>query len=182
MNDLFLPSIALFKNEISFWNREVFGNIFVKKRKLLARLVGIQASPNYPTSSFLQTLEVDLSQELNRLLQLEHDLWQLKSRVNWLNNGDANTKFFHISVLNRRRKNRILALRDQGGNWIEGRDNLEFHIINFFKNLFTMDLIACPQQGLYAPSRFVPPAVHVLLEQPLTRGEISSALNSFKPF
>ncbi|GKV49526.1 hypothetical protein SLEP1_g56273 [Rubroshorea leprosula] len=39
------------------WGRSVFGNIYRKKRLLKARITGIQNSPHYSTSSWLQRLE-----------------------------------------------------------------------------------------------------------------------------
>ncbi|GLT31850.1 hypothetical protein SLA2020_065580 [Shorea laevis] len=45
------------------WNKTDFGDIFRRKRLLNARLAGIQNSPNYQHSHFLQSLEVDLLEE-----------------------------------------------------------------------------------------------------------------------
>lgn len=53
--------------------------------------------------------------EFNHILKLEEDFWTLKSRIDWLNNRDANTKFSHLTTLNYRRHNRITAIQDQGG-------------------------------------------------------------------
>lgn len=92
---------------------EIFSN---KKRKILARLAGLQSSIHYSTSIFLQNLETQLSLEYSHILHIEEEFWQLKSRINWLNEGDANTKFYHLFTLHRRRRNRINALQDSVGN------------------------------------------------------------------
>lgn len=76
-----------------------------KKRTILNRLKGIQQSPNYSYSNFLQTLEKDLMKEYNDIVKQEEEYWKLKSRITWLSEGDANTKLIHITTLNRRRKN-----------------------------------------------------------------------------
>ncbi|XP_016469275.1 uncharacterized protein LOC107791689 [Nicotiana tabacum] len=109
-NDSLLPAITNFQTEVHDWNKNTFGNIFEKKCILLARLSGLQKSPHYPTSNFLHHLEADLICEFNNLLKLEEYFWTLKSRIQWLNNGDANTRFFHLTTLQRRKRNRITTL------------------------------------------------------------------------
>nr|XP_016444253.1 PREDICTED: uncharacterized protein LOC107769541 [Nicotiana tabacum] len=55
-----LPVIDNFTTTVQEWNKSTFGNIFKQKRKILARLSGIQSSIHYPTSNFLQNLEHEL--------------------------------------------------------------------------------------------------------------------------
>ncbi|XP_019239455.1 PREDICTED: uncharacterized protein LOC109219450 [Nicotiana attenuata] len=117
-NSTLIPSTALFKAKAVSWNRDTFGNIFHKKRRLLARIARIQKSPHYPTSTNLQSLETQLIDELNSILKNEEDFWKLKSRIQWLSEGNANTNFFHASTLNRMRRNKILSLQNDSGQWM----------------------------------------------------------------
>lgn len=56
----------------------------------------------------------------------------MKSRINWLVQGDRNTTFYHISALVQRKRNRILAIQNNVGEWIiEERD-----VMNFIKRRF----------------------------------------------
>ena len=52
------------------------------------------------------------------ILKQKEEFWSVKSRYNWLIQGDRNTKFFHISTLIRRKSNRISSLQDNQGNWV----------------------------------------------------------------
>lgn len=52
-----LDDIEQFQHNIQNWNKQSFGNLFHKKRRLLARLEVIQSSPNFSTSFFLQDLK-----------------------------------------------------------------------------------------------------------------------------
>lgn len=67
----------LFQVAATLWKKQQFGNIFQQKRTLLARLAGIQASVHYPSSIFLQNLEIDLSMQYSKILRLEEEFWKL---------------------------------------------------------------------------------------------------------
>ena len=49
------------------------------------------------------------------MLFKEEALWAQKSRCQWLSQGDKSTRYFHLSTLARRRRNTILALKDDEG-------------------------------------------------------------------
>ncbi|XP_030941594.1 uncharacterized protein LOC115966516 [Quercus lobata] len=70
------------------WNGSHFGNIFTRKKNLLARINGIQRALSVKPSVFLVNLENELLKELDRVLNQEEELWDLKSRVNWMIQGD----------------------------------------------------------------------------------------------
>lgn len=86
-------AISQFERDVTTWNKNTFGNIFYKKNNIIKRLQGIHNSKNYPNSYFLLDLEQDLIKEYNDILKREEEFWKLKSRINWLNEGDANTNF-----------------------------------------------------------------------------------------
>ncbi|KAF3652708.1 hypothetical protein FXO38_15969 [Capsicum annuum] len=117
--------------------------------------------------NFTRNLENTLISELNTLLRTEHEFWRLKSRIHWLNEGDANTKFFHISTFGRRQKTKILSLRDLVGNWISGRQDIERHVTSFYTSLYTLDLICSPRHHSRALLRVVPPEEADRLLRPL---------------
>ena len=75
------------------WNASHFGNIFSKKKNILVRINGIQWALAVRPSAFLVNLENELLTELDRVLSQEEELWALKSRVNWMIQGDYNTTF-----------------------------------------------------------------------------------------
>lgn len=117
-NDL-ISATKSFEEDVKSWSNEVFGDIHRKKRQILARLSGIQISPRYSTSIFLQELEKKLQHQYNEILVLEEDYWKLRSRVMWMNGGDVNTKYFQITVTNRKRINKITFFKDDPNKWID---------------------------------------------------------------
>nr|DAD24222.1 TPA_asm: hypothetical protein HUJ06_025685 [Nelumbo nucifera] len=50
--------------------------------------------------------------ELLKLLGQEEDYWRQHSKSFWLHDGDANTKYFHVTASTRKRTNRISRLMD----------------------------------------------------------------------
>uniref|UniRef100_A0A2N9I899 Reverse transcriptase domain-containing protein n=1 Tax=Fagus sylvatica TaxID=28930 RepID=A0A2N9I899_FAGSY len=104
--------ISVFTESAKVWNKEVFGNLVHKKSRLEARLRGIQVSLASSPNSFLVNLEKQLRLEFLDILQLEEEFWAMKSRINWIVQGERNTNFFHTSVVVRRKRNRIVSLKD----------------------------------------------------------------------
>ena len=83
-----------FTSKVVNWNREIFGNIFKRKKQLLARIGGVQkALENKPIHS-LYRLETKLKQKLEEILSQEELLWYQKSHRDWIRYGDRNTSFF----------------------------------------------------------------------------------------
>ena len=62
--------------------------------------------------------------------------WYQKARVNWLNLGDNNTKFFHQTTRQMRQKNKILRIKGDDNNWIEKEEGIIGKFEDFFKQLF----------------------------------------------
>lgn len=76
-----------------------------------------------------------LKMELDRLLQLEESYWWVKSRTNWKDKGDRNTKYFHTLVNYRRKRNCIEKLEMESGP-ISSRADIASAFQGFYKNLF----------------------------------------------
>ncbi|CAL5382784.1 unnamed protein product [Camellia sinensis] len=128
-----LHSLALSATD---WNRNVFGNIFRKKRWLLGRINGIQPAQAVHYSHNLHSLENQLIEKFNEVLYQEELLWFQKSRSNWITQGERNTKFFHLSTIIRRRKSKIDVLKNNDGVWVDNSTELKALVNEYFKNLF----------------------------------------------
>lgn len=112
-----LGKMDRFRVVASQWNRHSFGNIFWRKKTLLARLGGIQKRLSIRHSHFLSNLELELREELNTMLQQKEHLWKQKSQVNWLKCGEHNTKYFHVTTVIRRWRGRVHLLKEENGDW-----------------------------------------------------------------
>ena len=54
--------------------------------------------------------------QLEERQKQEEILWKQKSQVQWLKEGEKNSKFFHKAMMNHRQHNRIFSLKDSQGN------------------------------------------------------------------
>lgn len=98
------------------WAHETFGNVFKKKRNLLARIKGIQKVIDDDSHKVhLLDLEDNLRKKLDQILDQEEEFWNLRARSNWIMEGDKNTKFFHTSTIIRRKRNKIEFIKTDCG-------------------------------------------------------------------
>ncbi|KAL0011105.1 hypothetical protein SO802_006213 [Lithocarpus litseifolius] len=155
-SDALEEAIKHFKRDAINWNKVQFGNIFARKKNIMARLNGIQRTLSIRPSSFLLNLENALLKELDVVLNQEEELWALKSRVNWMIQGDRNTSFYHVSTLVRRKRNQIVAIKDATGEWLSEEDEVKEFIRNGFNEVYTTSLLsankAAPERSQWQAS------------------------------
>ena len=89
------------------WNKSTFGNIYKKKRGILARIAGIQKFITNHHNNHLLKLDTKLRKDLNDILAQEEILWYQNSREDWIRSGDrnTNTKYYHASTVVRSSRN-----------------------------------------------------------------------------
>ncbi|XP_061993650.1 uncharacterized protein LOC133711562 [Rosa rugosa] len=130
----------------SHWNKDVFGHLFQRKRRLLARIGGIQKARDRYENHSLINLEAGLIQDYENIRDQENLFWRQKSRDKWLLDGDRNTRFFHLTTLIRRKKNKIEGLFDSHGAWFTDSESMKNISVDFFTDLFSLhnpeDMIA----------------------------------------
>nr|POF06827.1 putative ribonuclease h protein [Quercus suber] len=143
-------AVETFTQKAKTWNKEVFGDIFWKKRNLTVRLLGAEkALANYPSQRLID-IHKFLSGEMEKILVLEEELWGMKARINWLIQGERNITFFHITALNRRSRNRIVGINDSDGNWIVDIDKVKEIFLMGFKKLYSSEQCIKKSAEFYA--------------------------------
>ena len=96
------------------WNRTEFGHVGRTIVDLQKRLAWLELQPSFPTvRRDLRSTRVDL----NIWLEKEDAMWWQRSRINWMQSGDRNTRFFHAKVSARHSKNLISGLLDSREVW-----------------------------------------------------------------
>ncbi|XP_019160774.1 PREDICTED: uncharacterized protein LOC109157330 [Ipomoea nil] len=92
------------------WNKSAFGNIFRRKRTLLARIGGIQSRLMEQCHGGLVKLEWKLRKELEDTLYQDELMYFQRSREDWINSGDRNTAYYHAATTVRRSRNVVAGL------------------------------------------------------------------------
>lgn len=119
------------------WSREVFGNLFHIINYIQDELRVIQDQlATKPIDPYLMNKDLSINKSFQQLLEQEEVFYAQKTRTNWLNLGDKNTKYFHTQALIRRKINQILKLKDCSGIWVE-EESLNQLLVDAFKKRFT---------------------------------------------
>ncbi|CAL8166302.1 unnamed protein product [Prunus armeniaca] len=66
--------------------------------------------------------------------------WLQKSRNTWLREGDRNTKFFHLSTVIRRRRNKLEGLNNDDGVWVIEKSGMKQIVYEYFQGLFNVSV------------------------------------------
>jgi len=115
---------------LSRWGKSQFGDLPNKINHIQTHLGLLKDQiPSKDIISQIKSVEKDLS----NILMQEEVWWAHIAKMQWLEHGDSNTKFFHFNANQRRKKNTIYAIQDnQGLTW-----NDEIHIHNTFISHFS---------------------------------------------
>lgn len=160
------------------WSQSCFGNIKDEIEKVRTRLALSYDNSSSPSPS---TDRLALESKLHQLLQQEHAFWKQRAKVFWLTDGDLNTKFFHQSANNRRKRNCIKGLFNEEGTWCTSDDELEKTILDYFGNLFSSSRpLNIPEAVSFLP-RIVTDEMNAALTKRLTKEEIFSAIKHMHP-
>uniref|UniRef100_A0A803QAN3 Reverse transcriptase domain-containing protein n=1 Tax=Cannabis sativa TaxID=3483 RepID=A0A803QAN3_CANSA len=120
---------------------------------------------------------------LDDLLAQEEEYWHQRSRVDWLQCGDQNTKFFHAHATSRKTKNTIKSLINDQGITVNSKDALTQVICSFYSSLFATDGVQPDslQLVLNAIPETITSDMNLSLTAPFTPEEVVAALKSMSP-
>lgn len=76
-----------------------------------------------------------LLRELEKWSNIEEIIWKQKARIDWLQLGDSNTKFFHAFAQSRRSANAIHRLVRGYGSVCLGQEQIKKEVTTFYKQL-----------------------------------------------
>lgn len=136
-----LAALKEFSEKLRAWNNDTFGNVFQRKRRNELRLAGVQKALAQNINPSLLNLEATLRKERRNILLQEELLWLQKFRTEWLKSGDDNTKYFHTATLIRRRRNKVEALLNEEGGWVDDKEQLKNIMVTLYSKLFSSERV-----------------------------------------
>jgi hypothetical protein len=111
-----------------------------KKKPIQQQLNCIQQQINEiqmkPTEHQDHNLEVSLiSQYEENMIKLT-EYYRQRAKKHWASQGDRNTAFFHNAVQKRKRRNRIISIRNSHGNDLYDPEDIATEFVHYFKSIF----------------------------------------------
>ncbi|XP_012853800.1 PREDICTED: uncharacterized protein LOC105973324 [Erythranthe guttata] len=135
-----------------------------------------------------QTSEVkkelrELRKKLEHLYNDNDAYWKQRSRIQWMREGDRNTKFFHAKATARKRANTVDKLKDKHGNWQTRGEDIEGVIAEYFDHIFRSTR---PEESeidgvLDCVTPRVTDEANQILSSPFTTQEVTHALFHMAP-
>jgi hypothetical protein len=80
-----------------------------------------------------EKLIVSYEQTMTRLTQY----YKQRAKKHWAVHGDKNSRYFHFSILKRRRRNRIVSINNSQGQTTLDPEEIAQCFVNYFRNIFS---------------------------------------------
>ncbi|CAA0810691.1 Unknown protein [Striga hermonthica] len=128
-NFKFSSSLSDCRKRLQKWSKKSFSGwkqILEKKEKRLQQLY------ESPDSLNLMAMIKELESEIQRLQCREKGFRKQRARIDWLNKGDCNTRFFHSRAKARFSANRIDKLKNEQGEWTRSEQYIGELVSTFF--------------------------------------------------
>nr|XP_027101745.1 uncharacterized protein LOC113722690 [Coffea arabica] len=122
-----------------------------------------------------------LKKQLKDAYKGEELYWRQKSRIQWLREGDKNTKFFHTSVQGRRRRNRLNKLQREDGTWTESEEAVSTEVAKYYRNLLHSSDVGDLTEVLNGIPHTISDELNGNLMKPVLDEEIKSVIFSMNP-
>jgi hypothetical protein len=125
--------ICAVTDSLKTWGSSTFGGVRKEICILRDELKKMREEPTRvgPTHAEIKTV--------NRLVELDHReevMWRQRSRVQWLAEGDKNTRFFHLRANQWKRKNKVASLRKPSGDLTEDPKEMADATTKFYRDLY----------------------------------------------
>ena len=190
----------------SSWNSQVYGNPMYKlttklgilktalrnihhqhtnnmaSRVAIAKLTWQEAQlhlDSNPTSNEAKARERSHASLYMQLCKDEESLFKQRSRINWLQLGDRNTKFFHNSLLHRQVRNQIHSLQNSStGSIITDQQEMGNLASSYYEQLLSAPHPPLPGSVQHLFPNIITEASRLSINLPITDEDIKAALFS----
>lgn len=127
-----LSKICRTRQAIIAWTREQNLN---SKNLILSTQVALDEalSALVPDPELIARLSVTLNDEYSE----EESYWRQRSRIQWLQDGDCITVFFHAVTRGRNAVNKLAVIENDSGEAAYGDDRIAKCIADFYRDVFT---------------------------------------------
>ncbi|KAK9951084.1 hypothetical protein M0R45_006545 [Rubus argutus] len=116
-----------------------------------------------------------LTKDIVELWGKEEAYWAQRSRINWLQKGDSNSKFFHLTTIQRRQRNKVLRIKKNDDSWLDNEHLIRSKFEAYFKNIFTSESSRDWSEAISVVKPIISPEMNQNLTLPISHEEIKEA-------
>ncbi|MCH80227.1 cysteine-rich receptor-like protein kinase [Trifolium medium] len=163
------------KKELKEWHKNHCSNLDEKILKMKEKLnnLDLQCQETEIEANVIQE-RAEVMEKLFKLADLNCSIKWQKARVQWIKEGDANSRFFHNCVNSRRRLNDIHCIEKEGV-LIEDMKDIKKEIFNHFKAQFQKKGLKRPKMENFSFKKIDEAESNMLVEK-FTEEEIKQAV------
>lgn len=146
----FMSRLKTTKLALKEWNKKVFGNVDICIKETKAAIKKLQSQGQ---DECIVRMEKDLQIEIDEMLKREESLWRDKAKSKWLQEGDTNTCYFHLTTILHRKYNSITSILSPNNSWISKRQDIRLAFQEYFESIFSSVEPQYPKdfQNLFTP-------------------------------
>uniref|UniRef100_A0A803QAH8 Reverse transcriptase domain-containing protein n=1 Tax=Cannabis sativa TaxID=3483 RepID=A0A803QAH8_CANSA len=121
-------------SDLRSWHKAKYGNFKQQITSAQATVTALSNTSIHSTSHYQQVQQAEAI--LDDFLASEELYWKQRGRIDWLQSGDQNTKFFHAKASGRFSNNKIKFLTDEEGTVHTSKNEISGLVAAYFENLF----------------------------------------------
>ena len=170
--------LTVVAEKLQSWGRASFGAVRSELRHLRTHLEELRLLPGRVGPS---AEEDRVEARMVELCLREEIMWRQRARIQWLAEGDSNTKFFHRKASARKAKNRIVELQRPDGTMCKEEHEMAGMATSFYSNLYASESTVGIEEVLsHIPTRVDAP-MNITLDAKNSKTEVKEALFQMFP-
>ncbi|CAN1136858.1 Transposon TX1 uncharacterized 149 kDa protein [Linum perenne] len=166
------------QSRLKQWSKKEVGN---KKIQIKNLQLDLDKLMELPRDEKVKLREKIILGRLKDCWKQEEEFWSQRARVKWLSEGDWNTRFFHLSTIQRKQRNSIWRLKVDEDTWVENESEIKEHICTFFRDLFHRRESGVPEGFERDIPKVITPQINDDLIRPIGDEEIRVAAFDMRP-
>ncbi|KAA3489415.1 reverse transcriptase [Gossypium australe] len=178
INRNFMEKVEDIRENLGPWQYQRYKRMRSKINNLEKKIGIIMDNPSNTNSTRLLKLARG---KLGHLYDVEEKYWMQRARIQWLKEGDRNTRYFHVRATSRQKKNSIERLKYSNGEWHEDKSEICNVAWNYFNNLFKSTIDPNEDVDLQFIPICITDSMNRDLDKEFTDAKILTAFNQMDP-
>ncbi|XP_070046537.1 uncharacterized protein [Nicotiana tomentosiformis] len=130
--------LKLLSKRLSQWSREEIGNIHAHVLEWEDKIQNIEEIEITNNTEEDREETNKAHAEYTRWLNTQDSLLSQKPNIQWFEEGDINTQFFHSKLREKRRRLQLNMIKNHKGNWVQGEEKIAKAAIWHFNSNFNL--------------------------------------------